>query len=115
MCGIMVLGLERAGQRYRTPAFQHGLSHHKFFVQEGGCFILTGGGVEFHEIANLFPMMQPDELADLVADIKVNGLIEPIILYEDQILDGRNRWLACGEADKYCIRRINIGVSDEYI
>jgi N6-adenosine-specific RNA methylase IME4 len=54
--------------------------------------------VEFHEIANLFPMMQPDELADLVADIKVNGLIEPIILYEDQILDGRNRYLACGEA-----------------
>jgi hypothetical protein len=54
--------------------------------------------VEFHEIANLFPMMQPDELADLVADIKVNGLIEPIVTYEDQILDGRNRWLACGEA-----------------
>jgi N6-adenosine-specific RNA methylase IME4 len=54
--------------------------------------------MEFHEIANLFPMMQPDELADLVNDIKANGLIEPIILYEDQILDGRNRFLACGEA-----------------
>lgn len=54
--------------------------------------------MEFHEYANLFPMMQPDELTDLVADIKQNGLIEPIVLYEDKILDGRNRFLACGEA-----------------
>lgn len=54
--------------------------------------------MEFHEYANLFPMMQPDELEDLVADVKRNGLIEPIVLYEDKILDGRNRFLACGEA-----------------
>ncbi len=54
--------------------------------------------MDFHEYANLFPMMQPDELEDLVADIKQNGLIEPIVLYEDKILDGRNRFLACGEA-----------------
>lgn len=54
--------------------------------------------MEFHEYANLFPMMQPDELQELVADIKSNGLIEPIVLYEEKILDGRNRYLACGEA-----------------
>jgi len=54
--------------------------------------------MEFHEIADLFPMMQPNELQDLVDDIKQNGLIEPIVLYEDKILDGRNRFLACGEA-----------------
>lgn len=53
--------------------------------------------MEFHEIAELFPMMQPDELEDLVDDIEQNGLIEPIVLYEDKILDGRNRYLACGE------------------
>jgi N6-adenosine-specific RNA methylase IME4 len=54
--------------------------------------------MEFHEYANLFPMMQTDELEDLVADVKQNGLIEPIVLYEDKILDGRNRFLACSKA-----------------
>lgn len=54
--------------------------------------------MEFHKIADLFPMMQPDEFQNLVADVKANGLIEPIVLYEDKILDGRNRFLACGEA-----------------
>ena len=53
--------------------------------------------MEFHKIADLFPMMQSDELANLIADIKRNGLIESIVLFEDKILDGRNRWLACGE------------------
>lgn len=54
--------------------------------------------MDFHEYAKLFPMMQAEELQDLVKDIKSNGLIERIVLYEEKILDGRNRYLACGEA-----------------
>ena len=53
--------------------------------------------MEFHEIANKFPMMGVDEFDQLKADIKANGLLEPIWLYEGKILDGRNRWLACSE------------------
>lgn len=51
--------------------------------------------MEFHEIANLFPLMVGDEYRALVEDIRANGLLEPIALYEGKILDGRNRYNAC--------------------
>jgi len=53
--------------------------------------------LEFHEIANIFPLIRGDEFVELKADIKANGLIEKIWLYEDKILDGRNRYRACQE------------------
>ena len=54
--------------------------------------------MDFHEYADLFPMMRPEELKGLVEDIKQSGLIKPIVLFENKVLDGRNRFLACGEA-----------------
>lgn len=53
--------------------------------------------MNFHPLADLFPLIQGREFHELVADIKANGLREPVWLYDNQILDGRNRWLACGE------------------
>jgi DNA modification methylase len=52
--------------------------------------------MEFHPVANIFPLLQGDEYEALKADIAKNGLIEPIWLHPDgRILDGRNRWRAC--------------------
>lgn len=55
--------------------------------------------MEFHPAANIFPMMTGDDYRALVADIKTNGLHEPITLYQGQILDGRNRYTACLELE----------------
>ncbi|MCP4542451.1 MAG: hypothetical protein GY832_35455 [Chloroflexi bacterium] len=54
--------------------------------------------IEFHEIANIFPLMQAEEYAALKADIEVHGLRETIWLHPDgRIIDGRNRYRACTE------------------
>jgi ParB-like chromosome segregation protein Spo0J len=53
--------------------------------------------LEPHALAKLFPPMRPYEYEELKADIARNGLQVPIVLYEERILDGRNRYLACKE------------------
>ena len=53
---------------------------------------------EYHELAKILPLIEGEEFEKLVDDIKANGLLNPIVLYEGQILDGRNRFNACAEA-----------------
>jgi hypothetical protein len=56
---------------------------------------------EFHHAANLFPLMEecdPEGFKTLVGDIRKNGLLLSIVLYEGKILDGRNRYQACKAA-----------------
>ena len=48
-----------------------------------------------HEASALFPILGKDDLETLAADIKSNGLLEPISLYDGKVLDGRNRLNAC--------------------
>jgi hypothetical protein len=61
--------------------------------QEAG----AGTVKEYHEVANLFPLIQGEEYEQFKADVAKNGLREPIWLHPDdgKIIDGRNRYRAC--------------------
>ena len=53
--------------------------------------------MKLHKYCALLPRMMADEYQTLKADIKAHGLLEPIVTYEDSILDGRHRYNICEE------------------
>jgi hypothetical protein len=57
---------------------------------------------QYHEVANIFPLMSAEEYEALKVDIATNGLLEPVWLHPDDhsIIDGRNRHKACVELGK---------------
>lgn len=55
--------------------------------------------LEAHPVAAMFPAMTYDEFQTLKQDILERGQQEPILLYEDKILDGKARHRACKELD----------------
>ena len=65
--------------------------------------------MNFHPLANIFPLIEGAAFDDLVADIREHGVREPVWLYEDQILDGRNRWRAAEVAGVDCQTRVYAG------
>ena len=51
-----------------------------------------------HPVAEWFPMIEGEAFDALVEDIKANGLLTPIVVQGDTLLDGRNRRAACAQA-----------------
>ncbi len=72
--------------------------------------------LEYHEAANLFPMMSDEEAVGLMEDIKEHGQKYAVELYEGKVLDGRNRYLACLKLGIECeVHDITIDVDDPVV
>lgn len=52
-----------------------------------------------HPVADLFPLLEEEEMEALATDIKENGLIHPILILGRKLIEGRNRFLACKKAE----------------
>jgi ParB-like chromosome segregation protein Spo0J len=48
--------------------------------------------LEPHPLSKLFSPISEEDFNKLAADIKLNGLHQPIMRYQGQILDGNNRY-----------------------
>jgi hypothetical protein len=53
---------------------------------------------QFHQYANVFPLLDGEEFDTLAESIKRSGIREKIVLHEGKILDGRNRYRAAVRA-----------------
>jgi hypothetical protein len=50
---------------------------------------------EVHPAAELFPLIEGEDFAALVEDIRLNGVNDMIVFWQGKLLDGRNRARAC--------------------
>jgi ParB-like chromosome segregation protein Spo0J len=66
---------------------------------------ISAADLAYHDLANLFPLIEGAEFEALKADIAQHGVLEPIWLYEGKLLEGRNRYRACQELGIDCPRR----------
>lgn len=100
-CGLLILATMRkfksAKDASNEPA-QHGrtdASDGRISKNIDCPLLITPVTIKPHPLAAIFPELPPEELNQLVRDIRERGQLEPIIIYKGLILDGQNRYKAC--------------------
>jgi len=53
--------------------------------------------IEIHPVAEKFPLLFGREYEELVDDIRDRGQLHPVVIHDNQLLDGRNRVRACND------------------
>ena len=56
---------------------------------------MTYGDYKIHPLADVFPLLEGKPFDDFASSIAKNGLLEPIVMLDGAVLDGRNRLRAC--------------------
>lgn len=59
----------------------------------------------YHPASEIFQLLEGEEYEQFKEDIRVNGLLVPILTYQGAVLDGRNRYRACcdlGITPEFC-------------
>ena len=59
--------------------------------------------LEFHDAADLFPMMEATASRDFKAGIEKHSVQERVEVLDEKIVDGRNRYVACQELGVECL------------
>ena len=59
---------------------------------------IGGSQYRVHPAGTVFPIMTGREFDELVEDVRVNGLREPVVVSGDWLIDGRNWVRACAAA-----------------
>ena len=69
---------------------------------------------EVHPCAEGIPEASADDFAGLVASVKVSGVIDPVVMYDAKVLDGKQRWRAAIAANLATIPVVQfVGTEDE--
>jgi hypothetical protein len=61
---------------------------------------VTTRRLEVHPLAHLLPQIPVGELAKLRVDIEQHGVLVPLLMFEDKVLDGRHRLYLAAKLDK---------------
>ena len=67
-------------------------------------------GVDYavHPFAALFPLVQGDRFGELLDDVTRHGVLEPVLVWRDQVADGRNRLRAAALAGAKTVPQIRL-------
>ena len=86
-----------ANDTCRKPCSSHDRSHGGGAAPQPVARALPIMTMEFHPLANCFPLIEGPQFDALVKDISEKGQITSIVQFQNKILDGRNRYRACNK------------------